>query len=188
MGRMKPIWQIEDQLENAKKREAYLKAKATRPIKQTRDAQPRVALVYTTFSYKVGSVFPEIIIQASQKSVNFFGGAATLGLLNTPADLAEASAKPKGFKPTIIKAMVGDPTPTVSRAYGGTGRRVVKYSAATTGDAQAHYQAPLSCGNQTPTNTELETKVAAIKAAKQAQLGEYGRLYLQIESFTRSLV
>jgi hypothetical protein len=170
MGRIKPIWQIEDQLENAKKREAYLKAKATRPIKQNRDAQPRVALVYTTFSYKVGSVFPEILLQASQKSVNFFGGAAALGLQNTPADLAEASAKPKGFKPTIIKAMVGDPTPTVSR------------------DAQSHYQAPLSCGNQTPTNTELDAKVAAIKTAKQAQLGEYGRLYLQIESFSRSLV
>lgn len=183
----KPVWQIQRELEYARAREAYY-SNPNRPIKSTRDAQPRQPLVYTPFSYKVGSVYPEMLLQVSKASVTFFGGAAALGLSNLPADLAEAGAKPRGFKPSMLKAMVGDQTPTVKRAYNNTGRRYVDYSGNTTGDAQANYNAPISCGNQTPTNTELETKLAAIKGAKQAQLGDYGRLYLQIESFNRSLV
>jgi hypothetical protein len=183
----KPVWQIQRELEYAQARQAYY-ANTNRPIKPTRDAQPREPVVYSPLLYKVGSTYPTLVLNASKASVTWFGGVTALGLINTPVALAEAGRPPRNFKPSMISAMVGDATPTVKRAYGGTGRRYIDYSGNTTGEAQAHYNAPVSVGNQTPTIDELETRVAAIKNAKGAQLGDYGRLYLNLEEYTKSLV
>jgi hypothetical protein len=183
----KPVWQIQRELDAAKAREAFY-ANPNRSIKQNRDAQPREQVVYAPLLYKVGATYPALVLNASKASITFFGGAAALGLVNTPVALAEAGRPPRNFKPSMIKAMVGDATPTVKRAYNNTGRRYIDYSGNTAGEAQAHYNAPISVGNQTPTIDELETRVAAIRNARQAQLGDYGRLYLKLEDYTKSLV
>jgi hypothetical protein len=183
----KPVWQIQRELDAAKAREAYY-SNPNRPVKPNRDAQPREPVVYSPLLYKVGSTYPALVLNASKASIAWFGGVAALGLINTPLALAEAGRPPRNFKPSIISAMVGDATPTVKRAYNNTGRRYIDYSGNTAGEAQSHYNAPISAGDQTPIIDDLETKVAAIRSAKQAQLGDYGRLYLKLEQYTKSLV
>lgn len=179
-----PIWQIQRELQYAQAREAYYND-TTRPIKTTVDQRILDKVVYTPLFIKVGTTVPDFAIQASRKSVAFFGGAAALGLLDTAAALEEAETAPRGFKPSMCRATVGDSTPTPVRAYNGTGRRYIKYSAPATGDAQSNYNAPISAG-ATPTIDELETKFAAIAAAKKTALGGYGKIYLEIEKYTKS--
>jgi hypothetical protein len=183
----KPVWQIQRELQAAQAREAFY-SNPNRPTKATRDAQPREPVVYLPLSYKIGAVYPALILNASTAAIGFFGGTAALGLTNTPQTLAEAGRPPRNFTPSLIKAVVGDTTPVVKRAYGGTGRRYIDYTANAAGNAQSSYTAPISVGNQTPTIDELETKAAAIKAAKAGILGTYGRLYLELEKSTKSLV
>jgi hypothetical protein len=183
----KPVWQIQRELDYARAREAYY-SNPNRPVKQTVDPRPRIQVVYAPLFFKVGAVYPELLLSASSAGVARMGGAAALGLVTTAIAIAEAGRPPRNFKPTILHAMVGDATPNMKRAYNGTGRRYVDYSGNTTGNAQAHFSAPVSCGNSTPTIDELETRVASIRGAIVASLGAYGRLWVDFEKSNKVLV
>lgn len=186
---VKKIWQIQKELEYAQAREAYY-SNPNRPVKTTVDPQPRTLAVYRSVFQRAGGAAVDYRVNLSQAALTFFGGPeagalAALGLLAITAS-PEAIPKSGGFKPSLIKAMVGDATPTSHRAFGGTGRRVIDYSANTTGTAQAHYQAPIAGGDTTPTWDETVTKFNAIVTAKKPVLGTYGRIYLQPEQFSLS--
>jgi hypothetical protein len=180
----KPIWMIQRELEAAQARAAYYSG--ARPVKETRDAQPRKKVVYKPLFYKVGTAYPPLLLDASVAAVAKFG-AANLGLDETAAAIADAGRSPRNFKPSAMKLVVGDATPTIKRAFNGTGRRYIKYSGNTAGSAQSSFSAPISCGDATPTLAQLETKAAAIKTAQAAGIGVYGRLWLEIERYNQVL-
>ena len=179
-----PIWKIQRELKYAQAREAYY-ADTTRPIKSTVDAQPRTLAVYRSSVQRIGGAAVDYRVNISQKASTFFGGLTALGLID-PATAPEALPKPSNFKPATVKAMVGDATPTPKEAYNGTGRRYIKYSANTAGEAQSHYQSPISGTGATPTWDDVVTKFNAISTAKGGGLGVYGRLYLEPETFSLS--
>lgn len=185
---VKKLWQVQRELEYVQAREAYYAAAGTRPIKTTVDAQPRQGVAYRALLLRVGSAAPMLALQASTKAVTFFGGLAALGLSEAPTDFEAALNAPRGFKPSVVKAMTSDPTPVPVRAYNNTGRRYIRYSGATEGESQAHYTAPISAGSAdtAPLVDDVRTKFAAIKTAKAEQLGGYGRLYLKLEQYTQS--
>lgn len=179
-----PIWQLQRELQYAQAREAYLND-LTRPIKTTVDAQPRSTQVYRSINQKVGAAAVAYRVNVSDAAVAFFGDIAALGLV-TLATEPTALPKPSGFKPCLVKAMTSDSTPEPRRAYNGTGRRYIKYSRPTDGAAQSHYQSPISGVGAVPTFAEVQTKFAALATAKAAELGAYGRIYLEMESFSLS--
>lgn len=180
MGRQTPLYMIQRQLEYAQKRQTYY-ASTTRPVKGTRDASPRQLVSYIPLFLKVGTTYPKIKLNASEGAVTEFGLTA-LGLSTAAADLADSQNAPRGFKPSRVHLTKGDATPTVQTAA-GSGRRYIKYSASTSGTTQAHYSAPVSANNATPTVDEIETKVAAIGTAKAGVIGDYGRLWLELERY-----
>lgn len=179
-----PLWKIQRELQYAQAREAYY-SDTTRPYKTTVDPVPRGLAVYRSVFQRVGGAAVDYRVNYSQKAFDFLGGLAPLGLIDV-ATSPEALPKPSNFKPSMVSAMVGDATPTPVRAYGGTGRRYIKYSAGTAGAAQANYQSPISGTGAAPTWDDVVTKFNAIVAAKRPGLGAYGRIYLEPEQFSIS--
>jgi hypothetical protein len=153
---------------------------------------------YNSYSFTgVGGASTVFGIQASEASVKYLAGDLTdatvlakLGL-RAPGSLTDPAApKPKGFKPARVSIMVGATAPTASNTPWNT--RVIKYSAATGGTAQAHYTSPI-CADTTTTFTEVNDKATALYIALLARgatngLGEldYARFYLYPEEFINS--
>lgn len=179
---------LERELEYARKRETYLRSTTARPIKTTVDRRPSVLVGYRSSLIEIGVGTALVKVQASQPSLTFFGGEAALGLLaSTGTNLDSAIPKPRGFTPAMIKATVGDATPTVKTAA-GSGRRYVKYSANNTGGAQSAYSAPVCKNDAANTPDEQSTQAEAVATAIDESLGdEYGRVYFIPEKFTSSL-
>lgn len=178
---------LERELEFARKREAYLK-RTDRPVKQTVDPRPKTIVGYRSSLLQTSSASQFFKVQASLPSLVFFGNQAALGLTpNTGNNLADASLPPRGFKPAMLKATVGDTTPTVRTAK-GSGRRYINYAANAQGNAQAHYSAPISKVD-TIVSPEEQQDAAVVRAtAINGQLGgDYGRVYFEPERFTQSL-
>jgi hypothetical protein len=153
--------------------------------------------VYNSYSFTgVGGASQLFGVQASEKAVVFLAGnndadvLAKLGLRKPSAVTDPVATKEKGFKPARISVMVGGTTPTARTTPWGS--RVIKYSAATGGTAQAHYTAPI-CADGTSTFPEVNDKATALYVALVARgattgLGEldYARFYLYPEEFTNS--
>lgn len=180
-----PIWKLQRELAYAQARESYY-SDTTRPIKTTVDATPRIPVVYTSLFLKQGAAHLAFKLFASEKAVTEFGGATALGLSVASADLAVAENPSRGFESSKINLMFGDGTPTAVRAFNGTGRRYVKYSRTTAGTSQAHFTAPISSGTATPDVTAVETKIGTVTDAKKAAIGAYGRIWFEIEKYTKS--
>jgi hypothetical protein len=180
-----PVWQIERELEYAKARETYYRTR--QPTTTTTVRQRKMqTLGYYPLLLKIGTTVPVIGVRVTEKSLAFFT-QANLKLVNvTGTGAVAAIPEPKGFMPSMVHAMEGAATPAAKRAYNGTGRRYIKYSAATEGDAQAFYGAPIS-GGATPSVAEVQTAFDAIVTAKKATVGDYGRIWLTLERFTRSV-
>lgn len=179
---------LEKNLEYARKRETYLRSTTARPVKTTVDKRPKQLVGYRSSLIEVGVGTALIKIQASSPSVTFFNGLGPLGLIaNTGVLLDEAIPSPRNFKPAQIKATVGDATPTVKTAA-GSGRRYIKYSAASTGEAQSAYSAPICKADTANTPDEQQTQAETLANAITGKLGgEYGRVYFVPEKFTSSL-
>ena len=180
-----PIWKIQRELAYAQAREAYYN-NTNRPVKTTVDATPRIPVVYYSLFLKQGAANLAFKLFASQKAVTEFGTPTALGLSVDATDLATAENPTRGFKPSMIHMMRGDGTPTAVRAFNGTGRRYVRYSASTTGTAQAHFSAPIGGGDATPTVAAVETKVGTVTEAKKNAIGAYGRIWFEIEQYRKS--
>lgn len=178
---------LERELEYARKREAYLK-RTDRPVKQTVDPRPKTLVGYRSSLVQLSATSALFKIQASLPSLVFFGNQAALGLVtNTGTNLDDATPPPRGLKPAMIKATVGDATPNV-RTAAGSGRRYINYAANAAGNAQAHYSAPISKIDTSVTPDEQQDAAAARATAINGQLGgDYGRVSFTPERFTQSL-
>jgi hypothetical protein len=163
------------QYENALKREAYLN-KVDRPVKETVDKRPQTAVVYRSSVLKSGTPLVSAIfgIQASERSLAFFGGEAALGLQLASTYANPLISAPQFFIPAKVNAGVGLAAPTAKRSAWGT--RVVKSKAAS-------YSAPISGTDSDVLYDELDARATTIRAAITNKLGDlsYAQFYISPE-------
>lgn len=173
--------------ELAEAREAYYRTRPASTVTTVR-ARKTDSAIYSSYLIVNSAASEDFRVSISDPAKTFFGGLTALGLRD-PADVTSiVSIKPKGFKPAMVKAMVGTATPTASRSPWGT--RVIKYSAGTTGAAQAHYQAPISGVDALVTYAEINTRANTIFDAVKGSLGslDYARFVLEPEMFNVSKI
>ena len=131
MGRIRSVARLTKELEFATARQTYYST--PRSGKTTVDKNPKDTVFYTCSTYKIGTTGAVLSIQAAAAAIAKFGMAG-LGLLATSTGSARP---PRGFKPAKVHGMIGSDTPTVAVSP-VSGRRIVKYSAVSTGDAKAN--------------------------------------------------
>lgn len=190
MGRMKPIYQIQKELEYAQKRAAYL-TRTDRPVKQTVDKRIKTLVGYASALVKIGTTNALIALQVPQDALTKFGGELSLGLVVATGTALDGSIKePKGFKPAQVHGLVGTSTPTVAIAK-TTGRRYIKYGANSAGSAQATFSCAVSSGDTTPLESEQRAKAATVAASVKtvfnADADGYGRLWFTSEVYSLTL-
>jgi hypothetical protein len=168
MGRRKSVANLQEQLDYAKRREAYRPPQRAEGTATQR--RPKRAVKYGCTS--IAST--DFTIQTSAAGVTFFGGIAVLGL----ADAATDPTPPKGFKPN---RMVADGSPQVVRAL-GSGRAYTRYARGSRGsNTQSSFSAAIS-DTTTPTVTSVRTKFATVANSKKAEIGgSYGRIWFEPE-------
>lgn len=197
MARRKPAWLQKREADIAKAREEYY-ANRTPSTTTTVRERPSIKRIYASYSLKDGATSQLFYVPVSKKSHLFFGGGSTnsnaaasdtaLGLKTTRAEADPLVAeKPSNFHPAQVKAMIGAANPTASTSPWGS--RVIKYSAATSGDSQAHFSAPISAGVANCTLEATAAKAEAALAALSDNLGnlDYAKFYFIPEKFTNSL-
>lgn len=170
MGRRKTVAQLQQQLEYAQKRAAFVPKKRAAGSSTRRRPQSKVQ--YS--SYVLGEDFG---VNASAASITFFGGASALGL----EEAVTAPNAPRGFEPAKVHAMVGDSSPTIVQAK-ASDRRYIKYSrGGPNSGVQATFSAPIS-DQTTPTAVGVRTRYRNIFAAQKTDLGgPYGRMWMTWE-------
>ncbi len=106
MGRRKTVLQLQEQLAEAKRREAYVA-----PQRETGAAtqrRPKSSVKYGVTS----KPSTDFTIETSKAGIAFFGGLTPLGLVDAGVD----PTSPRGFRPNRINAMISDSSPQVVRA------------------------------------------------------------------------
>lgn len=183
MGRRRTGAQIQRQATLAIARENYYRTRAASTLTTVRKRETD-SYVYGSYSIKTATASTQYKVTGSKAAVTFFGGATALGLRVPSAVTDPVSSKPRNFKPAQVNAMVGTSTPTARVSPWGT--RVIKYSAATTGTAQAHYAAPISASTPLVTYDNVDARASAIFTAIRTSLGDldYARFYLTAEEFS----
>ena len=176
MGRRKTAKQIEKDLAFAKAREAYVP-----PDKEegaTTRKNPLIAVAYKPVQIAAGDAAKKYKVQASQKSVLFFG--------QTVLNLTDAAAQdplPRGSRLAKVHATVADDSPNIIRALGSK-RPYKRYAAGNRGsNVQYSYTAPLSIQSATALDNEVE---AVFNAVKSKLGGAYGRAWFEPEYFVLS--
>lgn len=173
MSRRKSVRELERDLQYARAREAYnppLREEGS--VTQRRPKRP----------VQYNSLFAArpFTVQGSEAGITFFGGIAALGLAD--ADIEDPVA-PRGFKPTLIKAMQADGTPEVVRAR-GSGRPYIRYARGTRGSSvQSTFSAPLSDTGAAATVSGVRAKFDTVSDAKKAAVGSYGRIWVEWEKY-----
>jgi hypothetical protein len=191
MGRVKPLWRVQKQLEYAQKRETYLK-RTDRPVKATVDKRIKTLVGYRSSLVNLTAGTALIQLQVSQSALKKFGDEAALGLVAAANGIvADAIKEPKGFKPAQLHGLVGASTGIVKTAA-GSGRRYIKYGANATGEAQSSFTCAVSSGSATATPetqaAKAKTVANAVKTAFNADSNGYGRLWFTAEEYTEPLV
>jgi hypothetical protein len=183
MGRRRTAAQIQRQATLAVAREAYYRNRPASTVTTVRKRETDT-LVYASQSLKTGANSSLFKVPASNAAVLFFGGTAALGLRLVASIPDAVPSKPKNFKPAQVHAMKGATTPTASISPWGT--RVIKYSTATSGTSQAHYNAPVSGTSSLVTYDNIDAKASTIFTAIQGTLGDldYARFWLTPEEFS----
>lgn len=166
-------------------RENYYKNRPASTLTTVKKREVK-SLVYASQGFLDGADSILYRVPCSTAALTFFNGLVGLGLRNPEAVSDPIAAKPRGFKPSQVSAMVATATPTPSISPWGT--RVIKYSAPTTGTAQAHYTAPISGIDPLVTFAEINDKATALFTAIKSKLGDldYARFYLSPEQFNIS--
>jgi hypothetical protein len=192
MGRQKTASQLLRQQKLVEAREKYYRDKPASTLTTVRKRSIRKAAYYSYLIAKAG-VSQIMSVPISEAALKFFGdttdaaGLLKLGLKPISEITDPIIETPRGFYPAQVHVMVGTATPTAKVSPWGT--RVIKYSTATTGTAQAHYSAPISA-DASATYNEVDAKASALYIALVAatKLGDldYARFYLKPERFTNS--
>lgn len=173
MSRRKSVRELERDLQYARAREAY-----NPPLREdgaVTQRRPKRPVQYN-------SIFGArpFTVQGSEAGIAFFGGIADLGL--SEPDITDPVA-PRGFKPTLIKAMQADGTPEVVRAR-GSGRPYIRYARGTRGSSvQSTFSAPISDTGAAATVSGVRTKFDNVSDAKKATVGAYGRIWIEWEKY-----
>ena len=199
MGRREPTWMLERRLENAKKRQQYYNTKNQNDatFKQTRDPRPKMRVGYRSLNERVGTDaardHARLSILASERAVKWFEGVAATGALAAGngrlgleyVDL-DNYLEISNFKPSRILATLGG-TPTPDRTEWGT--RYIRYAKSSAGTDQSSYAAPFSdkVGALTPTVLATAAQVIANVASIKAAVGEYGRMWYELEPTSTTL-
>ena len=164
MARIPSVASLQRRLTEAKTRDAALKTRQA-------TAEPKVGTgqANPTDSYKYESIFTDtsFIIKASRPAVTFFGGIAPLGLVAPDA----SPGLPRGFKPSKIRATIGNAKPEPKTAELSK-RRYLKYSKDASTNTRATFTSPISSN----TIAGLQAAYKAILTAKKDDVGEYGRI------------
>jgi Na+/H+ antiporter NhaC len=185
MGRRKSVALQKREYDLAVARENYYR---TRPASTITTVQKRETdkVIYASSLLKSGAASSLFSITASSAAVAFFGGETGLGLRLPSAVTDPVAPKPRNFTPAKVSAMQATATPTAKVSPWGS--RVIKYSTATAGTAQAHYSAPISIATGVVTYDLLDAKASAIFTAVKANLGDldYARFSLSPERFNNS--
>lgn len=174
MGRRKSVRQLQRDLAFATAKEAYVPP--ARPAGGTPRRRPKNAYSYNSY---LG--LQTYMVQATASSVTKFGGAAALGL----EAAGDSGAAPRGFKPAMVNLMEGDATPTYVRAR-GSGRSYIRYAAgAVGGTTQSTFSAPISDNGAPATVTiaDVKARFELVSAARRADAGAYGRIWMTWEHF-----
>jgi hypothetical protein len=183
MGRRRTAAQIQRQATLTLARENFYKNKPASTLTTVRKREIE-AVIYGSYSIKTTTTSDLYKLQASKAAVLFFGGLTALGLRDPAAVTDPVSGKPRNFKPAQVHAMVATATPTASVSPWGT--RVIKYSAATTGTAQAHYSSPITASTPLVTYDNVDARASAIFNAIKGTLGDldYARFFMTAEEFS----
>ncbi|KAM3091752.1 hypothetical protein ACKFKF_32675 [Phormidesmis sp. 146-12] len=171
MSRRKTARELQEQLEAARRREAYVPPQRAEGTATQR--RPKSSVKYGCTS----APSTEFTIQTPQSGVTFFGGLAALGL----ADAGSDPTAPNGFKPNRIYAMVADASPQVVRAR-ASNRAYIRYARGTRGSStQSTFSAAIS-DTTTPTMASVRTKFGTVSNAKKNEVGgSYGRIWFEPE-------
>lgn len=168
MGRRKSVRQLQKELQYAQARAAYnppdpdptgaVKRRPKSPVKY--DAVSQANTSYT--------------VQASTAGLQFFGGAAALGL----ADAENQPGMRPGDNPAMIKATVADGTPQRLRAQ-GSNRPYIRYGSGNRGGGtQYSFSSPISAD----TPLALRNRFRTVSDSVRGRLGgEYGRVWMEPE-------
>jgi hypothetical protein len=186
MGRIKSAAQKLREANFAKARETAIAARVP-STSTTVKARKTDRYVYRSYSLKSGTIQQLLSVTASDAAVTFFG-RTSLGLQAPSAVTDPVISKPKGFKPAMVKAMVGAATPTAKVSPWGT--RVIKYSPTTTGTSQAHYGAPICILSGAATFDAVDAQATGLFSSITSKLGslDYARFYVQPEEFSISKI
>ncbi|WGV23471.1 hypothetical protein [Halotia branconii] len=173
MGRRKSAKQIEKELQYARAREAY-----NPPVREdgaSTRKNPLIAVAYKPIQIAAGETAKKYKVQASQKSVVFFGQTA-LNLV----DAGSEDPLPRGAKPAKVHATVSDDSPNIIRAL-GSNRPYKRYAPGNRGsNTQYSYTAPLSIQSAAALDNEVKTVFNAVKGKLG---GAYGRVWFTPEYF-----
>lgn len=190
MAKLTPDWLLERQFNHRKARREALNNKHLNDatFKETVGNNPREKVVYHSLFLKKTSGTGDtattnplpFVVNASAKAINYFT-AGTLGLGTTTTNVENA---PVGFKPSKIHLTRGGNKVAKRTSWGS---RYIQYTAPTSGDAQATYAAPISLASGAVfTEGDLETRVQAIATAKVTDIGNYGRVWLELEKYLKN--
>ncbi len=182
MGRIKSAAQKLREANIAKARETAL---ANRPANTATTVQRRKTdrYVYRAYSLKNGANQQLLSLTASAAAVDFFG-ITNLGLQLPSAVTDPTISKPDNFKPAMVMAMVGAATPTAR--VNSWGSRVIKYSAATDGNAQSHYSAPICILSGAANFDAVDAQATGLFSSIKSKLGneDYARFYVVAEQLS----
>jgi hypothetical protein len=186
MGRRLTAAQQQRKATIALARETAIRTRPPNTLTTVR-ARPIDAVVYRSQLIKEGTQSAKFIVQASTPAIAKFGGLAALGLQAPESITDPVSPKPRGFIPAQIQYMEATATPTASTTSWGS--RVIKYSAATVGNAQAHYLCPISGLTTNVTYDAVDTRantIFRVLVPAPTPASRYARFYLKPERFNAS--
>jgi hypothetical protein len=176
MSRIRSVATLTKELEFATARQTYYST--PRAGKTTVEPNPKDIYIYTSSTYKIGNNNALLKLQASVASVEKFGLEA-LGLKEgSDTSAANAGRVPRGFKPAKVRGIIGADSP-VARVSPVSGRRVIKYNAASTGNSRSSYTAPISAASDNAQRILFNSIVEA--QATEFKTAGYGRLYFDPE-------
>lgn len=144
-------------------------------------------VVYGSQLIRDASESNKFLVQASTPAIAKFGGLSALGLVAPDVTTDPVAPKPRNFTSAQIEYMEATATPTASNTTWNT--RVIKYSAATAANAQAHYRCPISSPSAIVTYDAVDARANAIfrvLVPTPTAASRYARFYLRPERFTAS--
>jgi hypothetical protein len=186
MGRRKPVWLYQRQLDKATARENYYRTKTPTTSTVVKDRK-QVQLFYRSMFVKFGTQPLIYAVRPTEAAITAIGGAGDAGLLAAmPTGAADQTVplpiRGSGVTPTKACWYKGATTP-VGDATPWSSRWIRYYDKPATG--QSHFSVPFSRASGAVNSAEIQGAFNALfgpTGSKKALLGtENGRAWLDLE-------